>query len=195
MPRISAPTVAEHRSAQRAALVRAAVEILLADGVAAAVPRAVCERAGLSRTSFYDYFPSRDDLLIAVAIDAFDAWDREIEAALAAAPADGRLRTYVEQTLAMVADGKHQLANALREAQFAPSHLEDLMTLHDALVRPLVQVLAEQGVPAPERHAQYVNGLIGAAIAGVEHGLDPAVAAREVTAILAGGLGSPAAEG
>ena len=54
MPKISAPTVAEHRAMQRAALVRAGEEVLLAAGLAGVTPRSVCERAGMSRSSFYD---------------------------------------------------------------------------------------------------------------------------------------------
>ena len=45
-------------------------------------PGAVCERAGLGRSSFYAYFPTKDDLLVAIAIDAMARWDADIEKAL-----------------------------------------------------------------------------------------------------------------
>src|SRR5690606_28408530 len=82
MPKISAPTVAEHRAAQRAALVQAGEAVLIESGLGAVRPGAVCERAGLSRSSFYDYFSTRDDLLVAIAIDAMERWDTEVEQAL-----------------------------------------------------------------------------------------------------------------
>ena len=83
--RQTALTVAEHRAAQRAALLRAGEAPLLEAGVAGTNARAVCERAGLSRSSFYDYFATKDDLLVAIAIpiDAIERWDREIGEALA----------------------------------------------------------------------------------------------------------------
>ena len=49
MPRITAPTLAEHQARQRDALVEAAVAILATEGVAAATPAAVGARAGLAR--------------------------------------------------------------------------------------------------------------------------------------------------
>ena len=45
MPRITAPTVAEHRAAQRSALVHAGEAVLRESGLAAVTPRAVCTRA------------------------------------------------------------------------------------------------------------------------------------------------------
>src|SRR5690606_41753595 len=82
MPKISAPTVAEHRVAQRAALLSAGESVLLESGLAGVSPRTVCERAGLARSSFYDYFATRDDLLVAIAIAAIERWDAEIEVVL-----------------------------------------------------------------------------------------------------------------
>lgn len=189
MPKISAPTVAEHHAAQHAALLRSAVEILTTEGLAAATPRAVCERAGLSRTSFYDYFPSRDDLLVAVAVDAFESWDREVEQAIAPVPpGPEQLATYVTTTLRMAGDGRHQLAGVLREAQLSPSRMDGLMALHDALLRPLVEVLGGLGAADPQRTAGYVQGMIGAGIQGVEHGADPDAVAADIIALLTSGV-------
>lgn len=52
MPKISAPTVAEHRVRQRGALLRAAIELLVDGGVSAVTPAAVSAAAGLARPSF-----------------------------------------------------------------------------------------------------------------------------------------------
>ena len=81
MPKISAPTVAEHRAAQRAALLAATEQLLVEVGLAGVTPRSIAERAGLARSSFYEYFGSRDDILAAVAIAAFDRWAAEIDEA------------------------------------------------------------------------------------------------------------------
>ena len=96
MPKMTAPTVAEHRAAQRAALLAAGEAVIDEAGLAGFTPRSVCERAGMSRSSFYDYFPSKDDLLVAIAIAAIESWDAEIEEALAAVePGLAELRAYV----------------------------------------------------------------------------------------------------
>ncbi|GGI44970.1 AcrR family transcriptional regulator [Agromyces flavus] len=189
MPKISAPTVAEHRAAQRAALVEAGGRILVEDGMAGITARTVTERAGLARSSFYDYFPSKDDLLVAIAIDVFAAWDAEIEQALAEVEAGlPKLRALVDATMAMTADGRHDLAGALREADLHPSRYEDLMVMHDALLRPLVQVLADAGEAEPERSAMLVQGVLGAGIQLVTHGVDHRQVAADVYRVLTQGV-------
>jgi AcrR family transcriptional regulator len=189
MPKISAPTVAEHRAMQRAALVRAGEEVLLAAGLAGVTPRSVCERAGMSRSSFYDYFATKDDLLVAIAIDAIERWDAEIEDALAGIePGLPQLRAFVDATMAMTAEGKHALAGVLREADLSPSRLEDLMTLHDALLRPVLRVLGDVGVSEPQRAAVLVEGVLGAGIRLVSHGTDHRVVADDVYRMLTEGL-------
>lgn len=61
-----------HRATQRRALLRAAAGLVESGSVAAVTPTAVAERAGMAHTSVYGYFDTREDLLVAVAIDAFE---------------------------------------------------------------------------------------------------------------------------
>jgi AcrR family transcriptional regulator len=189
MPKISAPTVAEHRESQRRALLEAAEGIIRESGVAAVNPRTVGERAGLARSSFYEYFPSRDDLLAAVAVQAFDAWAAEVDAAVAAVPPGrARIHAYVDATLRMTADGKHGLATGLRDADLSPTSYDAIMAMHDSLAGPLRSLLEELGMPDPARQAALVQGMITAGVQLVSHGSDPAEIARAIDAILEDGL-------
>jgi len=189
MPRISAPTVAEHRAAQRAALVAAGQSLLLESGLTGVTPRSVCEHAGLARSSFYDYFPSKDDLLVAIAIEAIERWDAEIEEALSDAGSGiEALRVFVEKTMAMTAEGKHAIAGALREADLSPSRFEDLMVLHDALLRPVLRVLNDLGLPPSGSSATLVNAVLGAGIQLVSHGADHETVSADVLRLLTHGL-------
>jgi AcrR family transcriptional regulator len=61
----------------------------LADhGAAALSLRAVAREVGMVSSAVYRYFPSRDELLTALIVDAFDAVGRAAEEADAACPAD-----------------------------------------------------------------------------------------------------------
>lgn len=189
MPKISAPTVVEHRAAQRMALVRAAESVLRESGLAGISPRSVCERAGMARSSFYDYFPSKDDLLVAIAIDAFERWDREIDEALVGVePARARLKVLIDATMRMTADGEHDIAGPLRQAELAPTHFEDLMVLHDALMRPLSRAIEQLGVKHPDRFAMLAQGILGSGIRLIQHGADPQTIADDVYQVLTDGL-------
>lgn len=188
MPKISAPTVAEHRAAQRAALLDATRELLLETGLAGVTPRAVAERAGLARSSFYQYFGTRDDALAAVAIESFASWSAEIEAALAAAPAEDHLHVYVAATMRMTADGKHGIAAMLQQAEIAPSKLDDIMALHDELLRPLGVILAERGIRHLELNASLVQGLLSTGVRLVTHGADPSAVTEGIVRLLDEGV-------
>lgn len=190
MPKISAATVPEHRAAQRAALLTATEQLLSEVGIAGVTPKSVAERAGLARSSYYEYFGSRDDVLTAVALAAFERWLAEIEAALAAAPDADRLRTYVVATMRMTADGKHDLATTLQQADLAPSRFDDIMALHASLLTPVVSLLRELDVPDVESHAALVQGLLDSGVRLVTHGVDPDAAAAMITRVLSKGLPS-----
>lgn len=189
MPKISAPTVAEHRSAQRRAIIAAAEAMIREHGVAAVTPRSVGERTGLARSSFYEYFPSRDDLLAAIALQAFDDWAAEISGILAAAPAGRpRLHAYVEATIRMAADGKHSLATDLQQAELSPKSHDTIRAMHDSLDAPLRDLLAELAVPDPGTQAVLIQGLIGAGVRLVGHGADANAVTESIVGILDGGV-------
>lgn len=188
MPKISAPTVAEHRAAQRAALLRATERLLIDVGIAGVTPRSVAELAGLARSSFYEYFGSRDDILTAVAIAAFDRWAAEIDEALNGVPAADRLRSYVEATMRMTADGKHAIAATLQQADLSPSSYEDIMALHTSLLRPIATLLNETGIPDVDAHVALVQGLLNAGVQLVARGIHPDAATAMISDLLTNGL-------
>lgn len=189
MPKITAPTVAEHRVAQRRALIDAAEAIISELGVAAVTPRSVGERAGLARSSFYEYFPSKDDLLAAIALQAFDEWGVELRAAVsAAAPGRARLHAYVEATMRMTADGKHSLALKMQRADLSPKNFDAIMAMHDTLTAPLTDVLGSLGLSSDPTHATLVQGLLNAGVQLVEHGVDAEAATSSINSVLDAGL-------
>ncbi|WP_052460440.1 TetR/AcrR family transcriptional regulator [Microbacterium gorillae] len=190
MPKISAPTVAEHREAQHAALLQAAEEILLTGGVEAVSPAAVTKQAGLARSTFYEYFPSKDDLLVALAREAFEQWADELERDVSAvASGPDRLRAYVRTTLRLTADGRHGLATTLRGVRLSPKSHDDIAALHAALDDPLQDLLADL-VDDPRAHAPLVHGLLGAAMAQVTAGADPVATADRAAHLLLSGFGN-----
>jgi len=68
-------------------IVRVAREHLAAQGAAGLSLRAIARDLGMGVSSLYRYFPSRDDLLTALLVDAFDAQADAVEAAVASAAA------------------------------------------------------------------------------------------------------------
>lgn len=71
------------RERTRAALIQAAMRIIAEKGSEAASIDAVTNAAGLSRGAFYNYFPTPQDLLVAVIGEVSALLDREIDASMA----------------------------------------------------------------------------------------------------------------
>lgn len=189
MPKITEPTVAEHRTARHADLISAGESVLRSKGLNGVTPRAVCEAAGLARTTFYDYFGTRDDLLVAIAIVAIERWNADVNKVLSQVenglPA---LHAFIHTTMSLTAQGEHDVAAALREADLSPSRMEDLMTFHDTMFGPLTTILADITVASP-RHASFlIQGLLNAGVALVIHGSDPKVVAEDVYRMVTSGL-------
>jgi AcrR family transcriptional regulator len=80
------------RARVRAELTREIAEVarrhLASAGAAALSLRAVARELGMASSAVYRYFPSRDDLLTALIVDAYDALGEAAERAEAAAPRD-----------------------------------------------------------------------------------------------------------
>lgn len=193
MPKINAPTLAEHRANQRAALLRAGEEILLSAGLSALSPRTVTERAGLTRSSFYDYFATKDDLLVAITIDSMQRWNAEVKEQLQSVePGIPELRALVDATMRMSADGKHQLAAIVRQASLSPSAVEDLLALHEVLFWPAIRVLTDLGMEPSQTSAMLIQSVLGAGVQLVILGVDQSQVADDVFRLLTKGLTSQA---
>ncbi len=192
MPKISAPTVAEHRAARRAALLAAAADLLTEQPDRVPTLAAVGKRAGLSRPSVYHYFTSAEALVAAVVEEAFPRWERRFDEALAevGTPAE-RIRVYARQNLRLVADGEFALANTLAAVLPGDDLSARAARFHQRLLGPVREALVELGVGDPELAADLVNALVLAGCRAVEGGaavedalagllevLDPFLAAR-----------------
>ncbi|MGX1508291.1 UNVERIFIED_CONTAM: AcrR family transcriptional regulator [Streptomyces graminofaciens] len=99
MPKINASTVAGHPAQQREALIGAAIDILVNEGAAAVTPATVGTRAGLARSSVYQYFDSSAALLATITEEAFRRSNEALNRAMAAA--DGpveRVEAFVRES-------------------------------------------------------------------------------------------------
>ncbi len=173
MPRIDAPTIAEHRDQRRASLLAAGNELVLAGGPRAVTMTAVAARAGLSRTAVYEYFASTEDLLAAVLGERMTAWTADVEGELASARTpQEKVTTYVRVSLELIKDGSHGLL-VLLSAETLPTHVRrQLSELHATLAAPLNSAVAELGVPDVDLATRYVQGVVEAAARRVAPGQD-----------------------
>ncbi|WP_280454670.1 TetR/AcrR family transcriptional regulator [Nocardia brasiliensis] len=171
MPRIDAPTVADHRANQERALLDAARVVLLQKGPQAVTPAAVGAAAGLARSSVYKYFRSGDEILAKIVSDALNEWGERVRDTVerAETPA-GQVDAYVRTTLALAASGAHRIAVLGGTLPRDEAARRDLAHAHHDLAAPLRAALDDMGNPDPELTADLIDGALGRAIERIDSG-------------------------
>ncbi|MCR5979632.1 TetR family transcriptional regulator [Gordonia jinghuaiqii] len=160
MPRIQAPTVAEHRRQQEEAIL-AGAKAILADTGKAPTLAAVGQRVGLARSSVYQYYASSDELLAAVVADVFPAWARHVRDRVAAQTDSGRqIWEYISANVELFTGTEQDVANALVRVVDATVLQGPMERFHRELQEPLVDALAAHGEPRPHEVAQLIDSMI-----------------------------------
>ena len=190
MPKIDAPTVAEHHARRRAALLAAAETVLAEQGLDALSLGAVGAQAGLARSSVYQYFDSTPALLVAVVEDAFPRATRTLRAAVDAesTPLE-KVDAYVRTALDLAADRTHRSLAALASADLPPECRARVVELHTAQNAPLRESLVELGDPDPDLTCRLLVGLVRGASQAVTDGAPVAEVRRRTLAIVHEGIG------
>ena len=192
MPRITAPTVAEHRDQRRADLVAAGQELLVTKGSDAVTMTAVAARAGLSRTAVYEYFTSTDELVAVVLSDQMVPWQEALRQRLHAAPPEAgdldTVRIYVEVAMGLVADGHHSLVVLLTMDTLTEDVRHRLSAAHAAVAAPVGKALAQIGIRDVDQATNYVHAAIEAAARRITPGQDARAEIAAVTAFTVAGV-------
>jgi AcrR family transcriptional regulator len=171
MPKIDAPTVAEHHTRRRAALIQAGTELLADQGLDAVTLAAVGAATGLARSSVYQYFDSAPGLVAAVVEDAFPRATERLEAAVAAASTPRQqVDAYLRTALDLATDPTHRALYALADADL-PQHCRSrVIELHGSQYAPLGRAVAALGVRDPELTTRLLGGLLQAGARAIVEG-------------------------
>jgi AcrR family transcriptional regulator len=147
MPKIETQTLSQHRDWRRSQLIEAAAAIALESGGAAITVAAVAARAGLSRTSVYEYFASSADLAADLVIDELNSFAQELKkiSEAGSTPVEA-IDLWIEGSLQYIADGRHLLAKALNAIDLPRNRSAAIGMAHGALLAPLRSKLEELGI-------------------------------------------------
>ncbi|MBS1847717.1 MAG: TetR/AcrR family transcriptional regulator [Actinobacteria bacterium] len=165
MPRIAAPTVAEHAAQQQQRVFEEAVRLFGERGFENVSFADIADAVGLARNSLYRYFPTKGDILerwFRIELDARVARSTE----LLGGPGDPSelLTAWVEDQLDYAARPEHALLTSMARVEpvVATDARNELFGVHSRLLAPLRATLARAGV-ADDRLAatsELINGMI-----------------------------------
>ena len=173
MPRIETQTLAEHRDWRRNQLIDATASIAMESGGAAITVAAVAQRAGLSRTSVYEYFGSGSELVADLVIDELSSFAETLNTAVADCT-DARciVTCWVKGALTYIADGRHLLAKALNATAMPQSRSQQIGMAHRALMAPLVKAVTDLGIKDAHRALSFIQAITDASTKRIESGHD-----------------------
>jgi AcrR family transcriptional regulator len=188
MPRITTPSLAGHRDWRRSQLIDAAAAIALESGGEAITVAAVAARAGLSRTSVYEYFASSADLAADLVIDELESFAQALDAATADTldPAES-VEKWIEASLQYIADGRHLLAKALNAVDLPRNRAAAIGAAHRQLLAPLTVKLQAMGIAEIDFALSMIQSTTDSASKRIESGDDAEqVIAKTTTFCIAG---------
>jgi AcrR family transcriptional regulator len=173
MPRIETETLAQHRDWRRNQLIEAAASIALESGGAAVTVAAVAQRAGLSRTSVYEYFGSGSELVADLVIDELGTFAATLNEAVSDCVDPQCIVTcWIKGALEYIADGRHLLAKALNATSMPQSRAQQIGMAHRVLMAPLVKAVEELGVKDTQRALSFIQAITDASTKRIESGHD-----------------------
>ncbi|MGW4384273.1 TetR/AcrR family transcriptional regulator [Kitasatospora sp. NPDC004531] len=154
---------------QQAALLDAA-RVLLAEGGREALNfGALAARAGLARSSVYEYFRSKSELVEALCAVDLPLWAAEIEAGMAACDgAAERIEAYVRGQVALATDPVHRALVAVAEYELDDAARARIRAAHSGLTAMVMRTLEELGHARPAVAAALLQGVVEAAVRQID---------------------------
>lgn len=175
MPKIDAGTVAEHRATKEREILDAAIKLIDTGQAHGVTIKTLADAVGLSRSAFYKYFSSLDDIRWRIIEDSFAGWTSTVsDTVSAAATPHEAIRTYVVVTLSLADQGAHRIAMQADQLRHSDERDDRLNNLHEQLRAPLTEALAAIGTPDEAIVAAMVDAMLGRAIQMIDAGANPA---------------------
>jgi AcrR family transcriptional regulator len=173
MPKIQASNIVAHRELRREQLMAAALELAVNEGAQAITVAAVASKAGLSRSSIYEYFSSSADLVADLVIEELEHYSNRLaEAIKGVTDPYEMISLWIEEGLRYVVDGRHMLVKSLNTVTPPEFRKEEIAAGHRNLLAPLRIALNETGIADLRGASAFLSSVTDAASIRIESGND-----------------------
>ena len=141
-PRIEAPTILEQRAMRQRQLIDAAMSLALEGGAPSVTVAAVAKRAGMARSSIYEYFSSSADLIADLVIEEMNTYCARLQESVADAHDPFTyIELWIAEALRYVADGRHLLVKSLNSVNTPDFRKDDIAQGHKKLIGTIIEPL------------------------------------------------------
>jgi len=188
-PKIQAATVVEQRQMRQRQLIDAALSIALESGAANITVAAVAKRAGLARSSMYEYFSSSADLIADLVIEELALYQKRLAQAVKETQDPYQhIELWIAEALQYVVDGRHMLVKSLNSATIPEFRRDEISQGHRNLMTTISAPLQEIGLTDIRGAMSYLQNTIEAASVRIESGSDSELEIRSAQIYAIAGL-------
>ena len=171
VPKIQAATVVEQRQMRQRQLMDAALSLALEGGVDAITVSAVAKRAGLSRSSIYEYFSSSADLVADLVVEEMAHYNSRLLIAVGNVEEPYEyIELWIAEALQYITDGRHMLVKSLNIANTPSYRKSDIAQGHKNLMATIIKPLEIIGLSDLGMALAYLQNTIEAAAVRIESG-------------------------
>ncbi len=157
------------RELRREQLLSVALEMALESPSQEISMTELARRAGLSRTSVYDYFASSSDVISQILIQELDNYVDLLSSAVESADsAEGRIRAWIETSLRYVTNGDHLLAKGMGAISANQDSVRIFRAKHQLLLAPLTKVFEQLGISDVNRALIFTQSVTDIAVKNIE---------------------------
>ena len=188
-PKIQAATVVEQRQMRQRQLIDAALAIALESGAANITVAAVAKRAGLARSSMYEYFSSSADLIADLVIEELALYQKRLAQAVKGTEDPYQhIELWIAEALQYVVDGRHMLIKSLNAVTIPEFRRDEISQGHRNLMTTISVPLQEIGLTDIRGAMSYLQNTIEAASVRIESGSDSEIEIRSAQIYAIAGL-------
>ena len=174
-PRIQEATIVEKRKMRQRQLMDAALSLAIEGGIDSVTVSAVAKKAGLSRSSIYEYFSSSADLIADLIMEEMAYYNqRLLKAVNEVEDPYVYIELWIAEALQYVVDGRHLLVKSLNSVTTPNFRKSDIAQGHKQLMATITKPLSTIGLDDLTLGLTYLQGTIDAASVRIESGNEPA---------------------
>jgi AcrR family transcriptional regulator len=174
-PRIQEATIVEQRKMRQRQLMDAALSLAIEGGIDSVTVSAVAKKAGLSRSSIYEYFASSADLIADLIMEEMAYYNQRLLNAVNDVEDPYKyIELWIAEALQYVVDGRHLLVKSLNSVSTPNFRKSDIAQGHKQLMATITKPLSTIGLDDLTLGLTYLQSTIDAASVRIESGNEPA---------------------
>ncbi len=174
-PRIQEATIVEQRKMRQRQFMDAALSLAIEGGIDSVTVSAVAKKAGLSRSSIYEYFSSSADLIADLIMEEMAYYNqRLLKAVNEVEDPYVYIELWIAEALQYVVDGRHLLVKSLNSVTTPNFRKSDIAQGHEQLMATITKPLSTIGLDDLTLGLTYLQNTIDVASVRIESGNDAA---------------------